>query len=112
MSAQRGQLVREIPVRLLNVSSSGFLLEAHRDIAVGATGTLDVDLGSYRYLNQVHLSRSVQLLGASQTFRVGGKFSHSEPESLKNTAQLHRRPTDQPRRPTTAHTPARHVEAA
>ena len=63
MSAQQGQLVREIPVRLLNVSSSGFLLEAHRDIAVGTTGTLDVDLGSDRYLSQVNLFRSVQLLG-------------------------------------------------
>ena len=112
MSAQRGQLVREIPVRLLDVSTSGFLLEAHREIAVGATGTLDVDLGSYRYLNQVHLSRSVQLRGSGQTFHIGGKFSRSEPESLKNTARLHRRPTDQPRRPTDAHTKAPHVEAA
>ncbi len=112
MSAQRGQLVREIPVRLLNVSSSGFLLEAHRDIAVGTTGTLDVDLGSDRYLSQINVFRSVQLRGAGQTFRVGGKFSHSEPESLKNTARLHRRPTDQPRRPTGVHTAAPHVEAA
>ena len=86
MSAKRGQLVREIPVRLLNVSASGFLLEAHREIAVGATGTLDVDLGSDRYLSQVNLSRSVQRRGAGQTFHVGGKFSRSEPEPLKNTA--------------------------
>ena len=112
MSAQQGQLVREIPVRLLNVSSSGFLLEAHRDIAVGTTGTLDVDLGSDRYLSQVNLFRSVQLLGLGQTFRVGGTFSQSEPESLKNIARLHRRPTNQPRRPTDVHTTAPHVEAA
>ena len=112
MSAKRGQLVREIPVRLLNVSASGFLLEAHREIAIGATGTLDVDLGSDRYLSQVNLSRSVQRRGAGQTFHVGGKFSRSEPEPLKNTARLHRRPTDQPRRPTDAHTAAPHVTAA
>ena len=112
MSAQRGQLVREIPVRLLNVSSSGYLLEAHREIAVGTIGTLDVDLGSDRYLSQVNVFRSVELRGAGQTFRVGGKFSGSDPESLKNTARLHRGPTDQPRRPTDTHTTVPHVKAA
>ena len=41
----RGLLVRQIPVRLVNLSLSGFLLESDSELDVGSTWELRVDLG-------------------------------------------------------------------
>ena len=75
MPSGRGRLIREIPVRLLNISSSGFLFESRADIGAGATGTLRVDLGNAKYLSQARVSRSVRLAGSGDTFHAGGEFS-------------------------------------
>ena len=77
MKARRGVLMRTIPVRLLNVSSSGFLLETHESVDAGTTGILDVDTGNTRYLSPANLLRSVHRPGAGQTHQLGGVFAPS-----------------------------------
>ena len=45
----RGLLVRQIPVRLLDLSLAGWCLESNREIAPGTTGDLRIDLGGAVY---------------------------------------------------------------
>ena len=60
----RGLLVRQIPVRLVNLSLSGFLLESENQIDVGSTGELRVDLGGAQYSDQVRVARTLADLEA------------------------------------------------
>ena len=71
----RGLLVRQMPVRLVNVSLSGFLLESRRQINVGITGEFRVDFGGAEYRDQVRMSRSIPRPGSGHLFHVGGEFS-------------------------------------
>lgn len=70
----RGLLVRQVPVRLVNVSLSGFLLESSSEIGVGTTGELRVDMSGGRYRDQVRVARSVGRAGSAH-FLLGGEFS-------------------------------------
>lgn len=92
MKARRGVLVRTIPVRLLNVSSSGFLLESQQRIDAGTTGILDVDTGIARYLSPASLLRSVFRPGAGQTFQLGGMFTPSAAITRQPMPLVPRRP--------------------
>lgn len=77
MKARRGVLMRTIPVRLLNVSSTGFLIESHHKVDAGTRGLLDVDTGSVRYLSPASLLRTMFRPGAGQTYLIGGMFTPS-----------------------------------
>ncbi len=70
----RGLLVRQVPVRLVNVSLSGFLLESANEIGVGTTGELRVQISGSRCRDQVRVARSVGRAG-SANFYLGGEFS-------------------------------------
>ena len=70
----RGLLVRQIPVRLVNVSLSGFLLESSSQIGVGTTGELRVDMSGNRCRDQVRVARTVGRAGSAK-FYLGGEFS-------------------------------------
>lgn len=71
----RGLLVKQIPVRLVNLSLSGFLLESESDIDVGSTGELRVDLGSAVYNDEVRVARTVTRAGTSLPYTLAGEFS-------------------------------------
>ncbi len=71
----RGLLVRHVPVRLVNVSISGCLLESSSEISVGITGELRVSLDGNQYHDPVRVSRAVARMGTSSTFHLGGEFS-------------------------------------
>ena len=71
----RGLLVRQIPVRLVNISLSGFLLESDRQVQIGSTGELKVDLGDAMYTDQVRVGRAISRRGANQPYHLGGEFS-------------------------------------
>ncbi len=100
MTSKRGVLIRTIPVRLLNVSASGFLLESQQRINAGTTGILDVDAGTTRYLSPANLLRAVHRPGAGQTFHVGGMFTPSTAAARRPTHLPSRRsaPVSQPPR--------------
>ena len=71
----RGLLVRQIPVRLVNLSLSGFLLESDSELDVGSTGELQVDLGGAKYNDQVRVARTVARPGSPRPYHLGGEFS-------------------------------------
>ena len=71
----RGLLVRRIPVRLLDLSLTGFLLESASQITVGSTGELRVDLGGARCSDHVRVARVVDRQGATLPYQLGGEFS-------------------------------------
>ena len=110
MTAKRGVLVRTIPVRLLNVSSSGFLLESGRRLDAGTTGILDVDTGATRYLSPANLLRSVCRPGAGHTFLLGGTFTPEIRAARRPTRlvprQAARRSSRRDRAPRAPHTSA------
>ena len=70
----RGLLVRQVPVRLVNVSLSGFLIESPSEIDVGTTGELTVEMDGARCHDQVRVARAVGRAG-SANFYLGGEFS-------------------------------------
>ena len=83
----RGLLVRKIPVRLVNLSLSGFLLESDRAVQAGSTGELRVDLGDAMYRDQIRVGRAVERAGANQPYHLGGEFSWAD-RPAKNSVRL------------------------
>ena len=73
-----GRLVRRVPMRVMDVSLSGCLLESDQDLAIGANGTLLVDLWGIPCRYPVRVSRVTQRPGASQNLRVAGEFTWNE----------------------------------
>ena len=72
---KRGKLVRHVPMRLVDVSLSGCLVEADQDLGVGVTGTLEVDLWGVPCRYPVRVSRVLERPDASHSRRVAGEFS-------------------------------------
>ena len=67
-------LVREVPVRLLDLSLSGCLLESRERLQSAAAGRLLVHIGGRTRFDDVRISRCVQVEGAGLVFRVGADF--------------------------------------
>ena len=81
----RGLLYRHIPVRLVNVSGSGFLLVCNRQIAEGTTGDLRVWIDGTLRHSPARVARSTSLLYAMDRFLLAGEcYTHdrTQPESL------------------------------
>ena len=74
----RARLVREIPVRLLNLSRSGCLVESDSEISVGMTGVLLVELWGVPCRYPMRVSRAFQQSNGSYTFHLGAEFSWRE----------------------------------
>ena len=72
---KRGTLVRHVPMRLVDVSLSGCLVEAEQDLDVGTRGTLEVDLWGVPCRYPIRVSRVMERPDASHTRRVAGEFS-------------------------------------
>ena len=86
----RGLLLRQLPVRLLNVSMSGFFLESDDDIPTGTTGNLQLDLRGATRRDHIHVVRSVHRPGSAHRFLVGGQFFWSQrpaPDSVREAVR-------------------------
>ena len=70
----RGVLVREIPVRLLDVSQSGCLLGATREVEHGTGGELRIMLDGKHYQDFIRVVRLREYHGASFPCILGGHF--------------------------------------
>ena len=57
---KRGTLVRHVPMRLVDVSLSGCLVEAEQDLDVGTRGTLEVDLWGVPCRYPIRVSRVME----------------------------------------------------
>ena len=69
-----GRLARQIPVRLVNLSLSGCLLESGRHVNPGASGELRVTLEGTPYRDAVQVVRAAERHGPRRLL-LGGQFS-------------------------------------
>lgn len=78
-----GVLGRDVPVRLVNVSASGCLLEATSALEVGTMGTLWVTLDGVTSCDEVRIIRCAPLAGRTATHALGARFLWaSRPEAI------------------------------
>ena len=96
----RGLLRRHIPVRLVNVSVGGLLVESEREISVRTIGKLQLDLDGSPRQDHIHVTRSVLRRGANHSFLLGGALSWAarpQPDSLREAARAMNAPTRTPK---------------
>ena len=72
-------LVRELGIRLLNVSAGGCLIESQRWIEVGTIGTLQVRLGDEDCKEDVEVVRCELVRGAEPVYHVGMRLLRTKP---------------------------------
>jgi hypothetical protein len=77
-SAMLAVLASEIPVRVLNCSSSGCLLESLAGIPVGTVASLRLTLESLEFSDDLQVVRCRQIEGGS-TYQIGSQFLWTAP---------------------------------
>ena len=91
----RGFLYRHIPVRLVNVSPSGFLLTCTEQMAEGTTGDLRVSIDGALRHSPARVAHLRSLPYAIDRFLLAGTFDTQDgpqPESLSGMANTRERP--------------------
>lgn len=74
MIVTRGRLVRQIPIRLLDLSLSGCLLQTTQPIEAGTTGELQVDVQGTCYRGGLFVVRTAPRCGTHAS-HLAGQFS-------------------------------------
>lgn len=69
-----GVVARDIPVRLLNYSRSGCLLETTSNIAVGTVGSLHLLIDGREVNDPIVVVRCQPIEGAGSLYHVGARF--------------------------------------
>jgi hypothetical protein len=67
-------LGREVPVRLVDISTSGCLLESPNRLDKGTTGSLRVIFEDQHYVDDVRIIRCSQCEGSSRVYHLGAEF--------------------------------------
>ena len=67
-------LGREVPVRLMDISTAGCLLESTCRLEKGATGLLRVHFEDSEYLDDVQVMRCLESEGGSGLYQLGAEF--------------------------------------
>ncbi len=70
-----GELVRQIPVRVLDMSEGGCLLETHVAVSHGTAGELQVSIDGEVRSDKLRVCRSNLVRGAGSIFRLGAEFT-------------------------------------
>jgi hypothetical protein len=86
---QLGVLKRERPVRLLNSSVSGCLIETNWRLQVGAVATLSVVIEGRELTDDVQVTRCQPIAGAGDTFHVGVQFLWTRPLHAHSLRRAH-----------------------
>lgn len=95
-----GVLTRDVRVRLLNISTSGCLVESTVALEMGTTGVLTIRAGGETYADDVRIARVQQVQGAGSTWHIGAEFlwtSQPGPRSLRRVVSRLRLVLEQPR---------------
>ena len=71
---QHAHLVRTIPVRLLDFSWSGCLVESDEAVPPGTAGELQVEMDGNQHQDPIQIVRQTEHGGASHPFTLGGRF--------------------------------------
>ncbi|HXH24362.1 MAG TPA: PilZ domain-containing protein [Vicinamibacterales bacterium] len=69
-----GVVARDIPVRLLNYSRSGCLLETTSNVAVGTVGSLHLLIDGREVHDPIVVVRCQPIEGAGALYHVGARF--------------------------------------
>lgn len=69
-----GVITREVRVRLVNISTSGCLIESGTRLEAGTAGDLRIRVGGETYADNVRIARVQQVYGAGSTWHVGAEF--------------------------------------
>ena len=69
-----GVILRDIPVRVLDASASGCLVESRERLPEGAVGLLEVAGEQGRTFEPLRISRSTEIAGGATRFRAGAQF--------------------------------------
>lgn len=69
-----GVAVDSIEVRLIDVSRSGCLLEANRQVCPGVTGEIRIDVGGRVLIEPLRVTRCSRIEGAGPSYRLGAEF--------------------------------------
>lgn len=69
-----GVITREVRVRVVNISTSGCLIESSSRLEPGTAGDLRIRVGDDVYADTVRIARVQQVQGAGATWHVGAEF--------------------------------------
>jgi hypothetical protein len=69
-----GVLNREWPVRILNCSSSGCLIESAARVDVGTIGSLTLTIDGRDFVDDVQVVRCLAIEGSAPVYHVGARF--------------------------------------
>jgi hypothetical protein len=86
-----GAVIRRVPVRIVQVSSSGCLWEAPSALDEGTVGFVDVRTFGQRHTEAVRILRSLRALGPLWPYRMAVEFltlGPTSPDSLRGVAAL------------------------
>jgi len=79
-----GVLSRELGVRVINISTSGCLIETSRRMDVGIVGALRIRVGSEEYSDDVQVVRCQAIAGAGSIYYVGLTFLLTSPRNARS----------------------------
>jgi hypothetical protein len=71
---REGLLVIDTPVRVIEMSRDGFLLEAGRWAGGGTVGRLRIEVDGVTYEGEIRVVRSSRLEGTAERYRLGAEF--------------------------------------
>ena len=75
-------LTRELPVRVINVSASGCLVESLRRMEVGTMGTLQLRLGGQDCTDDFEVMRCDAVQGVPTVYHVGVRLLWTRPRKV------------------------------
>lgn len=76
-----GILLTDTPLRALNVSRTGCLLESHRYVEPGTAGKLQLEIEGRIYVGEVRVTRCQRMEGAATAYRLGVEFLRTQTAS-------------------------------
>jgi hypothetical protein len=69
-----GMLARDVPMRLVDISRTGCLLESRQRIEEGTVGELQLQVQRETFVDDVRVTRCVLVEGSGSIYRVGAEF--------------------------------------
>lgn len=88
-----GVLGREVPVRVVNASISGLLLESAAYVEVGSACELRIHVDDETYVDNIRVTRCLDFQGSGFAYRVGAQFlwtTGAGPQTVRRLAMKFR----------------------
>ena len=83
-----GALVRRLPIRVVDISPVGCLLESALSLDAGTVALLALQIGGRRYLDPIRITRSVRLSGGIWAYRFGAEMLTLAPPSVQTLRRV------------------------